>query len=133
MLAVVETALEPTPGHLLRIEQVTHVLAAYRGYAACGRHAAGVEERLGVAGHRAGPLLGAAGRQGRGAGRAIEGLARGADRPERVPGDQVQSSGRGGTVAGAEGVVAHGEVLRVVPERRHGVPVVVVHDRVVRL
>src|SRR5258706_8673520 len=45
----------------------------------------------------------------------------------RLAGDKVQSSRRRGAEGRGEAVVAHCEVLRVIPERRDGVAVVVAH------
>ncbi len=44
-----------------------------------------------------------------------------------LAGDEVDGAGGGGTEGGAEGVVVHRVVLRVVPHRRDGVAVVVAH------
>ena len=49
------------------------------------------------------------------------------DRAVGLAGDEVQRAGGGRAEGRAERVVAHREVLRVVPQRRHGVAVVVAH------
>ncbi len=46
----------------------------------------------------------------------------------RLAGDEVDRAGRRWTVLVAVRVVAHREMLRVIPERRHRVAVVVAHD-----
>ncbi len=44
-----------------------------------------------------------------------------------LPGDEIQRAGSGGAESGAERIVAHREVLCVVPNRGHGIAVVVTH------
>ncbi len=46
----------------------------------------------------------------------------------RVARNQIDVAGHSGTVIGGEGIVAHGVVLSVIPQRGDGVAVVIVHD-----
>src|SRR5437588_2092532 len=124
-----EPALEPAPGDSLGVEPVPDVAPGD------GDHAGALEFRVGdhaivVARPRI-PNHGPGGcRIGNIAGR-VGGLAVGPERhkrrAKRVAGNQIQGAGSGRTISGAEGVVAHGEVLRVVPKSSHGVAVVVAH------
>src|SRR6185312_1394844 len=122
-----EAALEPAPGDMLCVQQVTDVLAAHHAERAGGGVAAvraGVEVRVDVTVHRAvadgarrGRLV-RVGRPGRGAGGCAGG----------VTGHHVECTRGGRAEGGVPVVVAHRVVLRVVPQRRRGVAVVVVHD-----
>jgi hypothetical protein len=86
------------------------------------RIAANVEGRIGVADHGAG--AGGIGDE------AAAGLSVGDGAGIGVAGNKIQQAGGGGSKGRAIGVVVHGEVLRVVPQRGHGIAVVVVHDAV---
>ncbi len=124
-----EAAREPTPGDVLRVEQVADVLAEeLRGPA--GR--AVVEERIDIADE--GPLTSRGIIDHNGAGRGHLDRHRGVrDRRRLHDGavglarDQIDSAVRRRAVAGVKRVVAHGEVLGVVPERRDGVAVEIGH------
>lgn len=124
-----EATLEPTPRDAAGVEFVADVLTRH-GAEVVGRGVvlvrAVVVGGIGVVGDRAdtgggrpGDHVGVGGGLQRG--RIDGGHAVG------LPGDQVQRSRRRRTVRRAVGVVGHRVVLRVVPQRSHGVPVVVPH------
>ena len=127
----IETALEPAPGDASHIEQIADVAACHRDLVD-GRVGAGVEQRIGIADHReiarafacvAERLMGRMQQVARTVdhilhGREAVGLAR----------DQVDGARRGGAELRGEVVVAQRIMLRIVPQRRDGVAVVVTHD-----
>src|SRR5579863_6221000 len=110
LAAVGETAFKPAPRDTLLVEQVADVFA---GEADLVGTAAVVVERVGIADE--GPFNNVAGDVADGGNDAV-GLA----------GDKIDGAWRGGTEGGVERVVAHGEVLGVVPESGDGVAVKVV-------
>ena len=121
-----EASLEPAPREAVGVQLVADVGAAQRDRVA-GR--AVVVVRLGIAGERE-PAL-AVGRDvrvrgGRGGDRRARSLVRRVH-AARVTGDQVDRTRCRGAERRPERVVAHRVVLRVVPQRRRRVPVVVVH------
>src|SRR5260370_32615827 len=104
--AGLESALEPTPGEAFRVQQVADVLPAH-GDQRLGGDGAIVQRgrRPGVAYDRPrGNVASRAAVSNRGA--------------VSLSGDEVQGARRGWTKRGAEGIVAHCEMLRVIPERR---------------
>src|SRR5580698_2853544 len=113
----IESSLEEAPADARVVQQVADVLAAHAEFFA-GRSGADVTDRIGVADH------------GRVAVAAID------DRAGAVfvvahavglAGDQVQRAVGGGTEVRVIRVVAHCEVLRIVPVSGDGVAVVVAH------
>src|SRR5207248_2658837 len=107
-----EAPFEPAPRELVGVEEVADVRATRRDRRPRGAVVVG-----GVCVADNGAVADDA---GEGGGRRPVGLA----------GDQVEGAGRGRSEGGPVRVVAHGEVLGVVPQRGDGVAVVVVHDEV---
>ncbi len=118
-----EAAGEEAPADVLRVEQVADVLAA-EGDLVVGRARTDVADRIGVAD------------QGQAA-VAVVGLVAGAvERGDHAVGlarDQVDRARRRRAERGVVRVVAHREVLGVVPHRGDGVAVVVAHHQARRV
>src|SRR5262249_5243390 len=114
-----EPALEPAPGEAGGVQEVAEVATVHAVlsdlHGVAGR--AVVHQRLWVADDRL-PIAAQLTRQ----------VTVGGGDAVRVPGDQVERAGCRGAEGRAVGVVAHGEGLGVVPQRGHGIAVVVVHD-----
>src|SRR5215472_458199 len=110
-----EAALEPSPGDGLRIQQVADVFAQHRDL---GRAAAIIVVRIGISDYAGGDH----------AARQITDSVRGVIRGG-IAGNQVDRPRRRRPVHRVVGVVAHGEGLRIVPHRGHGVTVVVAHHQ----
>ncbi len=104
-----EPSLEPSPRHAAIVQQVSNVAPGHRHVVARGAVVIG---RLWVPDHAPRDRLAGDGRKG-----AID-----------LPGDQIERPGRRRPEGRVERVVAHREVLGVVPERRHRVAVEVAHD-----
>src|SRR5260370_8609394 len=103
-----EPALKPAPGDAFAVEQVAHVGAVHRDDLASR---AIVEARLRVADDG-----------------AEDRVARDIDvRAVGLAGDQVESARGRGPERGVEAIVAHGKVLRLVPEPSHRVAVELAH------
>ena len=125
-----EPALEPAPGDVLRVEQVTDVLPGHHADRRGGRVAgvrAVVVRRVQVA------VDGAQALAVQRADRTRVGGHRAGGRVDRVAvavtaGGHVERAGRGRPEVRVVVVVAHRVVLRVVPQPGDGVAVVVVHD-----
>ncbi len=123
----VEAALEPAPANILGVQEVADILARHLGGRA-RRRRADIAVRIAVAEHREAALavgndvvdgvggIGAVAR--RETGRAV-GLA----------GDQVDRAGRGWAEGRAVGIIAHREMLRVIPQRCDGVAVEIAHHQ----
>src|SRR5579859_738857 len=107
-----ETTLEPAPADVFRVEQIADVRAGHGDCA--GTLPALIQRRARVADDA-----------------AVADAASQRDwrRAVRLARDQIQGTRSRRPKRVAEGVVAHREVLRVIPERRHGVSVVVVHHQ----
>ena len=113
-----EVAIEPAPGDRFRVEQVADVVPGHLDLGD-GRRVTVVETRIEVRNHRAvaddislGPGFQHVAR--------FEGLM-------GLAGDEVDVAHHCGAELGVEKIVAHGEMLRVVPQRGHGVAVVIAH------
>ncbi len=111
----VESALEPAPRDAGLRQGIADVRAAHRDLG-LRRRRADVADRVGVADERQAAVS------------AIGGPARAVERPHDavgLPGHEVEGARRRRSERRPVPVVAHGEVLRVVPERGHRVAVVV--------
>ena len=115
----IEAALEESPGHAGRGEQIAHVLAAELNQFA-GRGGTHVAHRVGIADQRQPAIAVADGRAaGIHIGRDAIGLAR----------NKIDGARRRRPEIGVVGVVAHRVMLRVVPKRGDGIAVVVPHGQ----
>src|SRR5260370_26734486 len=106
-------ALEPSPSDSLCVEQIANVLVGIQhGHRVAG--GAVVIERLRITDNASTYGL-----------NAREGFHNNA---MRLSGNQVQCAGSGRSKRGVVSVVAHGEVFRLIPQRRDRIPVKLAHD-----
>src|SRR5207248_10690238 len=105
-----EAALEPSPGDSLFVKQIADVLAGHAHRVAGG---AVIKERLWIADHAAANGINAWERLG--------------NHAVRLSGDKVQRARSRGSKCGVEAVIAHSEVLGIIPKRRDRVAVKVAH------
>ena len=127
----VEATFEEAPADVLGVEQVADVLARHqRGRVL--RVRADVAGRVEVADHR--PVAVAVGNDAAAVIGAVllQRIAVGQDHAVGLAGDEIDGARRRGAEGGRIGVVAHGEVLGVVPQRGDGVAVVVAHHQTLR-
>ncbi|MET4151919.1 hypothetical protein ABIC08_003315 [Bradyrhizobium sp. RT9b] len=112
----VKAAHEAAPADALVVEQVADVLACHQHGAARAR--AGIVGRVGVADQRQAAL--AVGDRRRGADDVLRAIGLAGNHRERALRRRTESVG--------PGIVAHGEVLGVIPEGGGGVAVEIAHD-----
>src|SRR5262249_26856126 len=136
---VVEAALEPAPGDGVCMicavaQEVPNVVVAGAGTRAAhtdigfARGSARIECGTRIADN--GSASAAAREHADAAPTHLTGVAGRLGSEVGIAGDQVQRADRGRPEGGAEGIVAHGEMLRIVPERGDGVAVEVSHYHV---
>jgi len=119
-----EATLEIAPGHVLLIQEIADIRAGHFKSPAL----AAIVEIAGEVGvgqgyrmiHRIDVEAGGVGAGG------VVGIVN--DDPMRVARNDIGVAGHSGAVGGGEGIVAHGVVLSVVPQRLDGVAVVIIHD-----
>ncbi len=108
-----ETALEPAPGDVFRIEQIARVRT---GHGCGGRARAIIKGWIDIVQH------GAIGDHRKAW--KTEVCRR---RAMCLASNQVQRARRRRAKGGAKGIVAHGKVLSIVPEGRDGIAIVIIH------
>src|ERR1700686_864702 len=140
-IAVAKTALEPAPAQAFGVEQIADVFARItEGYLCGTQRIADVAERARIADDRAasGVAIGVAagdrhGLRAAGPGRLIDPWNRtearlsDAGNPVSVAGNEIDGARCRRAVSSAEGIVAHREMLGVVPQGSDGIPVEIAH------